>query len=167
MRINGCYFSSIRLPSEVATADASSPLTGTYNKIAKTRGVWIPVSCEISPVYNVCRKGNLREEILMNKTHIGSFVLLAFALIAIEQARTAEGNRGVDPQKAKATADNPLAGLPSTPGAHLEKIKTLGDNQWLNLGSPAPDPKWGKGYGRSWCPHMPYVPERKVAMLYG
>ena len=30
------------------------------------------------------------------------------------------------------------------------KIKVLGDNEWLNLGSPAADPKWGKARGRSW-----------------
>jgi hypothetical protein len=67
----------------------------------------------------------------------------------------------------KAAEKNPLSALPSAPGAHIEKLKALGDNQWLNLGSPAPDPKWGKGYGRSWCPHMPYAPELKAAFLAG
>ncbi len=43
----------------------------------------------------------------------------------------------------------PLAELPSKPGAHIEKIKALGDNQWLNLGVPAADPKWGKARGSS------------------
>ena len=33
----------------------------------------------------------------------------------------------------------PLAELPSKPGAHVEQIKALGDNEWLNLGAPAAD----------------------------
>ena len=44
----------------------------------------------------------------------------------------------------------PLAELPSKPGPHLDKIKALGDNQWVNLGAPAADPKWGKARGSSW-----------------
>ena len=31
----------------------------------------------------------------------------------------------------------PLAELPSKPGAHVEKIKAMGDNEWLKLGVPA------------------------------
>ena len=50
----------------------------------------------------------------------------------------------------KAERKGPLAALPSAPGAHLEKIKALGDNEWLDLGSPAPDPKWGRARGRAW-----------------
>src|SRR5262245_22175280 len=49
----------------------------------------------------------------------------------------------------------PLAEVPSKPGPHIEKIKALGDNEWLNLGSPAPDPKWGKARGRSWSSNQP------------
>ena len=41
----------------------------------------------------------------------------------------------------------PLADLPSKPGAHVEKIKAMGDNEWLNLGAPSADPKWGKARG--------------------
>ena len=44
----------------------------------------------------------------------------------------------------------PLAELPSKPGPHVEKIKALGDNEWLKLGAPAADPKWGKARGSSW-----------------
>ncbi len=44
----------------------------------------------------------------------------------------------------------PLAELPSKPGPHIEKIKAMGDNQWLNLGVPAADPKWGKARGSAW-----------------
>ena len=61
----------------------------------------------------------------------------------------------------------PLAGLPSPAGPHIEKIKALADNTWLNLGSPAADPKWGKGRGRSWSAHMPYAPDLKAAFLFG
>jgi hypothetical protein len=30
----------------------------------------------------------------------------------------------------------PLADLPSKPGVHIEKIKAMGDNEWLNLRPP-------------------------------
>ncbi len=62
---------------------------------------------------------------------------------------------------------SPLAGLPSTPGAHVEKIKALGDNAWLELGSPAPDPKWGRARGRSWNTLMPFAPGLEGAFLFG
>ena len=61
----------------------------------------------------------------------------------------------------------PLASLPSKPGPHVEKIKALADNTWLNLGSPAADPKWGKGRGRAWSAHMAYAPDLKAAFLFG
>ncbi len=50
-------------------------------------------------------------------------------------------------------AKSPLAALPSKPGPHIARIKALGDNSWLDLGAPAPDPRWGKeglARGRSW-----------------
>ena len=61
----------------------------------------------------------------------------------------------------------PLAGLPSKPGAHLAKIKALGDNKWLNLGSPKADPKWGTACGRSWSSKMPHAPGLGGAFLHG
>src|SRR5258707_11858053 len=61
----------------------------------------------------------------------------------------------------------PLAALPSAPDPHIEKIMALADNTWLNLGSPAADPKWGKGRGRSWSAHMSYAPDLKAAFLFG
>src|SRR3954469_17866038 len=61
----------------------------------------------------------------------------------------------------------PLAELPSRPGAHVEKIKALGDNEWLDLGAPAADPKWGKARGRSWCAPMPHAPDLGGGFLYG
>jgi hypothetical protein len=60
-----------------------------------------------------------------------------------------------------------LAGLPSAPGPHLEKIKALGDNQWLNIGAPAPDPKWGQARGRSWSSKMVYAGDLQGAFLNG
>jgi hypothetical protein len=61
----------------------------------------------------------------------------------------------------------PLAGLPSQPGPHIDKIKALQDNSWLELGAPAGDPKWGRARGRSWTARMPLAPELRGAFLYG
>lgn len=52
-----------------------------------------------------------------------------------------------EPEK---SVKGPLASLPSIPGSHLDKLKSLGDNEWINLGAPAADPKWGRARGRSW-----------------
>ncbi len=60
-----------------------------------------------------------------------------------------------------------LAGLPSPLGPHIERIKALGDNEWVNLGSPAADPKWGKARGRSWSSRMVYAPDLGGAFLHG
>jgi hypothetical protein len=61
----------------------------------------------------------------------------------------------------------PLAGLPSKPGPHINKIKAMGESEWLELGSPTADPKWGKGRGRSWSAHMPYAADLQAAFLFG
>ncbi len=66
-----------------------------------------------------------------------------------------------------AIAQGPLAALPSKPGAHIDKIKALGDNQWLSLGVPTADPKWGKARGRSWCTNMPYAPGLRGMFVFG
>lgn len=60
-----------------------------------------------------------------------------------------------------------LASLPSPPGPHLEKVKALGKDAWLGLGSPLPDPRWGRARGRSWTPKMAYSSEFHLAFLYG
>ena len=52
-------------------------------------------------------------------------------------------------------AEGALAGLPSKAGPHVEKVKQLGDNEWLELGQPAPDRQWGRARGRSWMAAMP------------
>jgi hypothetical protein len=69
--------------------------------------------------------------------------------------------------QAAAESKPPLAGQPSAPGKHIEQIKALADNTWLNLGSPAADPKWGKGRGRSWSSRMAYAPDLRAAFLFG
>lgn len=62
----------------------------------------------------------------------------------------------------------PLADRPSKPGAHIEKIKALGDNEWLNLGVPAADPKWGKARGSSWgAKALIIAPDLRGAFLFG
>src|SRR4051794_32034638 len=62
----------------------------------------------------------------------------------------------------------PIADLPSRPGAHVEKIKALGDNEWLELGSPAADPKWGKARGRSWgAKALVLAHDKRGAFLFG
>jgi hypothetical protein len=68
---------------------------------------------------------------------------------------------------ASAFAASPLSELPSPPGPHIKKIKSLEDGGWLNLGSPAPDPRWGKARGRSWGCRMPFSPELRGAFLFG
>ena len=64
-------------------------------------------------------------------------------------------------------AANPLAGLPGKPGPHVEKIRALGDDSWLNLGKPAPDPRWGMGRGRAYSPKMAYAPDLGGAFFCG
>ena len=61
---------------------------------------------------------------------------------------------------------NPLAGLPSAPGSTVAAIQAMGDNSWLNLGTPATDPSYpgdpayGIALGCSWGGHsMVFVPD--------
>ncbi|MBE7467302.1 MAG: hypothetical protein HS116_27830 [Planctomycetes bacterium] len=79
------------------------------------------------------------------------------ALLGAEQAKTQS------PVERKGV----LAALPSSPGPHMQKIMALGDGEWVNLGKPAPDPKWGQGRGRSWSHKMAYAPELQGAFLAG
>jgi hypothetical protein len=69
--------------------------------------------------------------------------------------------------RAAPTRSNPLAALPSRPGAHIEKIRELPDNSWLELGAPAADTKWGRARGRAWTAKMPLAPELRGAFLFG
>ena len=73
---------------------------------------------------------------------------------------------GAEPA-ADAVADGPLAGLPSEPGPHVERIKALGENQWVNLGTPAGDPKWGVARGRAWGSRQAVAVDLGGAFLCG
>src|SRR5262245_35880721 len=77
------------------------------------------------------------------------------------------GSRAADAAKAKEDRKGPLADRPSQPVPHIEQSKALRDNEWLNLGPPAADPKWGKGRGRSWSSKMTYAPDLQGAFLVG
>lgn len=61
----------------------------------------------------------------------------------------------------------PLANLPSAPGNHIAKIKALGDGEWLDLGEPTPDPKWGAAPGRAYTNKMAYAPDLVGGFLQG
>ena len=61
----------------------------------------------------------------------------------------------------------PLAELPSQPGKHIAKIKALKAGEWLELGAPKADPKWGRARGRSWTAQMPLAPKLRGAFLFG
>ncbi|MHC4915424.1 MAG: sigma-70 family RNA polymerase sigma factor [Planctomycetota bacterium] len=67
----------------------------------------------------------------------------------------------------KANGASPLAGLPGKEGAHVARIKALKPGEWLDLGSPAPDPKFGDGLGRAWGWKMPFAPDLGGAFIYG
>ncbi len=65
-------------------------------------------------------------------------------------------------------APGPLAGPPSPPGAHLARVRALGDNQWVNLGAPAADPRWGRARGRTWgAKAFMAAPDLRGAFLLG
>src|SRR5262245_59264508 len=88
--------------------------------------------------------------------------------VALMVVVTGGGAIQADPPKERPPEISvPLAGLPSAAGPHVKKIEALADRTWLSLGSPAPDPKWGKGRGRSWSAHMAYAPDLKAAFLFG
>jgi hypothetical protein len=66
-----------------------------------------------------------------------------------------------------AARSGPLAGLPSRPGPHIGRIRALKDGEWLELGQPKPDPKWGVGRGRSWCQKMNFAADLRGAYYTG
>lgn len=69
--------------------------------------------------------------------------------------------------QAPAGREGALSGLPGKAGSHMEKIQALEGGTWLNLGAPAPDPKWGRARGRAWGCRMPFAPELRGAFLFG
>src|SRR5262249_10955616 len=60
-----------------------------------------------------------------------------------------------------------LADCPSKPGPLIEKIKALKDGEWLKLGAPRADPKWGHARGRSWGAKMAYASDVGGAFFNG
>jgi hypothetical protein len=99
----------------------------------------------------------------MRRHRSGQFLHSLVALLGLVLfARTAPA-----PEEPVRARKGPLAGLPSRPGAHVEKIVALNDDSWLELGAPAPDPKWGRARGRAWTAAMPLAPELRGAFLFG
>jgi hypothetical protein len=94
-----------------------------------------------------------------------TIIMLAGLVLA---AGASSAGAGELPSAGKeADKKGPLAALPSKPGPHVEKLKALGDGAWLNLGAPAPDPKWGLALGRAFTPKMAAAPDLGGAFLYG
>ena len=49
----------------------------------------------------------------------------------------------------------------------MAAIRSMAPGTWLNLGSPAPDPKWGKGRGRAWTSKMAFSAAMGGGFLFG
>lgn len=69
--------------------------------------------------------------------------------------------------KSQEKVKTPLSNLPSKPEAHIEKIKNLADNTWLELSAPKPDPVYGPSHGRSWSSRMAYAQDLGGAFIFG
>lgn len=95
-------------------------------------------------------------------TSVSKFAVLALAAVAATAFAAENGKKSAKPKR-----PNPLSALPSKPGAHVAKIKALGEDAWLNLGKPAPDPKWGMGRGRAYSPKMAYASDLNGAFYAG
>lgn len=64
--------------------------------------------------------------------------------------------------------EGPLEGLPSAKGPQVAEIEALADGEWISLGAPEPDPKFGMGRGRSWGGRaFALAPELRGAFFYG
>jgi Galactose oxidase, central domain len=57
--------------------------------------------------------------------------------------------------------------FPSAPGPQIELIRKLPEGVWLDLGPPAPDPKWGSARGRSWAASLPVADSLGLAFFIG
>lgn len=65
------------------------------------------------------------------------------------------------------TRQGVMAGLPSAPGAHLQAVAALPAGGWLDLGVPAPDPRFGLATGREYTPRMAWSAALDGAFLTG
>jgi hypothetical protein len=99
---------------------------------------------------------------LTNILPLFAAALLAFPLAAAEKKPAKDAKEGKEVER-----KGPFATLPQPDQAHLAKLKALGDDSWISLGSPVADAKWGCATGRSWSPKMPYAPDLHGAFLYG
>ncbi len=95
---------------------------------------------------------------------------LAVATLATTSVRGEEEDKTEQPLDMAAEiqrAKEAMAALPSEPGPHIEKIKAMGDDEWLDLGAPAPDPKWGSRRGASYTSKMAFAPDLRGAFVTG
>jgi len=91
------------------------------------------------------------------------FAVMALAIAVAGSA----GEKTKGKANGKRAGSAPLAKLPSAPGAHVSRIKALGNNKWLKLGKPQPDPKYGLAPGRAYTNKMAPAPELGGAFLMG
>lgn len=94
--------------------------------------------------------GKIISRIPISPQRIFPAVLLMLGSLCVGSSATAQES-GATPE----TANAPLAEMPSPPGPHMPKIAALGDNEWLALGAPEADPRWGSARGRSWSSNQP------------
>lgn len=57
--------------------------------------------------------------------------------------------------------------LPSEAGNTVQRIRDMAPGTWLDLGRPAPDPKWGYARGRAWTAKMAFSGALGGAFLFG
>jgi hypothetical protein len=87
-----------------------------------------------------------------------------FAIVTILCAQPVVAAEKKDKEQPR---QGPFAHLPPVNAGHLAKLEALGDDSWIELGSPAPDEKWGLAGARSWAPKMAYAPDLGGAFLFG
>ncbi len=103
----------------------------------------------------------------MSKSHPCAMISAAMMILATSLCHAAEGAPKPPTTPQVVAKQGPLAALPSKQGPHVEKIKSMKDDSWLELGPPAADPKWGRARGRSWTSEMPLAAELRGAFLQG
>jgi hypothetical protein len=89
----------------------------------------------------------------------------AVALIAALYGVVAPSVAAEAPKKPQAISR--FSQFPSKPGPQINVIRKMPAGMWLDLGPPAPDPKWGLARGRSWAANMAFAPSLGLAFLYG
>lgn len=66
-----------------------------------------------------------------------------------------------------AAGRNTSESLPSAEGHTISAIRAMKPGTWLDLGVPAPDPKWGRARGRAWTSKMAFSAALGGAFLFG